>query len=256
MVNPTLKIGQVYHERFEPFSHKFFYKIFYINFNIDQLHTLRSSIFSIGKINLFSLDLKDYIDDTQNGLKEKLDCLLKNVNISLEQSDSISLSTMPRVFGYGFNPVSFWYISDKNETLKTVVVEVNNTFGDKHFYILSDKLDVAKKILPKQFHVSPFFDIKGEYHFSFHAKKVVINYFNPESSTYFFKSTLSEVKSLPFTKKNLIILTIKFPFQSFAVVAKIHWQAALLFFKKATFYKRPEPLKPNITRDSGVTHES
>ncbi|KAF0517369.1 DUF1365 domain-containing protein [Gigaspora margarita] len=51
---------------------------------------------------------------------------------------------MPRFFGYTFNPVSFYYCYDIIDALKIIVLEVNNTFGEKHLYILDRDSEADK----------------------------------------------------------------------------------------------------------------
>lgn len=46
--------------------------------------------------------------------------------------------TAPRFLGYSFNPVSFWYLYDMGKNLKAVILEVNNTFGERRMYFLKD----------------------------------------------------------------------------------------------------------------------
>ncbi len=43
---------------------------------------------------------------------------------------------MPRFLGYAFNPISIFHCYDKNNYLKVIILEVNNTFGEKHLYVL------------------------------------------------------------------------------------------------------------------------
>lgn len=98
------------------------------------------------------------------------------------------LLTAPRFLGYAFNPVSFWYIYDNEHQLKRMVLEVNNTFGERRMYLLDGSSppspprtpdsqtnaapeeispDASKKrftdVWMKDFHVSPFNSRKGSY---------------------------------------------------------------------------------------------
>ena len=107
------------------------------------------------------------------------------------------LVTAPRFLGYSFNPVSFWYIYNKRKELKAMILEVNNTFGERRIYFLRDtgpnsvpnatsltnsaraksqELDIPdmsgfsqaattrfSSSWAKDFHVSPFNSRKGAY---------------------------------------------------------------------------------------------
>ena len=76
---------------------------------------------------------------------------------------------MPRVLGLAFNPISLWYCERRDGALQAVIAEVNNTFGEKHSYLLASKPGSAPYEqayeTEKCFHVSPFFDLSGRYRF-------------------------------------------------------------------------------------------
>ena len=85
----------------------------------------------------------------------------------------VHLHTFPKVLGYVFNPVSFWYFHDEAQQCRAVMCEVNNTFGERHFYLLTapeSQAPLTKGMLlhaRKEFHVSPFFPVSGRYEFRF-----------------------------------------------------------------------------------------
>ena len=80
--------------------------------------------------------------------------------------------TMPRLFGYVFNPVSFWFCRDRDGRLRAVLCEVNNTFGEHHCYLVhhDDRRPIEADAWldgRKAFHVSPFLPVEGSYRFRF-----------------------------------------------------------------------------------------
>ena len=147
--------ASIYHKRFFPKSNEFRYSGFYIKFSIDRLNSLKSFLFSVNKFNLFSFYEKDhgYRDGSQ------LDAWVRDTlgEAGLNNFDGkIILQTFPRVLGYVFNPVSFWYCYS-NDKLTAVICEVNNTFGESHSYVIKNQNN-NNVTLPKEFHVSPFYD--------------------------------------------------------------------------------------------------
>ena len=247
MVNNFIVEGMVYHERLKPFNHRFIYNVFLLKFPLDEIEELKSPLFSFNSFNLFSFYFKDYLDGSERPLKEKIKEVLNAEGIKAE--GKIVLQTMPRILGYGFNPVSFWYVYDQEDKLEAILSEVNNTFGDRHYYLLQGFSEYKKITMQKVFHVSPFFDIEGEYQFSFNPKTVVINYFDPKSEDYFFKSTLSVVKTHEFSTRNLLKMFFKYPMMTFVVMGRIHWQAVKLFFKKAKFFSHPTPPEKILSKE-------
>ena len=149
MVNDYIVEGRIYHERLKPFNHKFFYNVFLLKFPISKIEDLKGPLFSLNRFNLFSFYFKDYLDGSARSLKEKLDDILKPQGIKTD--GKIILQTIPRILGYGFNPVSFWYIYDKADKLSAILSEVNNTFGDRHYYLLQGFSEYKKVTTKKVF---------------------------------------------------------------------------------------------------------
>lgn len=167
----------------------------------------------------------------------------------------VHLHTFPKVFGYVFNPVSFWYFHDKAQQCRAVMCEVNNTFGERHFYLLTapeSQAPLNKGMLlhaRKEFHVSPFFPVSGRYEFRFvsSANRTMarINYF--EGSLLQLSTSVSGELMHPSTLlwgKTLL----KYGWFTLAVIAKIHWQAVKLLFKGAKFHGKPTPPRQTITQ--------
>ena len=135
--------ASIYHKRLFPKANKFRYSGFYIKFSIDSLQTLKSLVFSVNRFNLFSFYEKDH------GYRDgsKLDTWAINTlgKAGLANFDGrIVLQTFPRVLGYVFNPVSFWYCY-KHDKLAAVICEVNNTFGESHSYVIKNHHNIAMR---------------------------------------------------------------------------------------------------------------
>jgi DUF1365 family protein len=85
----------------------------------------------------------------------------------LPADGEVWLQTFPRVFGYAFNPVSFWYCHDSHGQLIAVLADVNNTFGEHHAYLLANPMaapsSTAALSCRKLLHVSPFCQVAGHY---------------------------------------------------------------------------------------------
>ncbi|MCK6594496.1 MAG: DUF1365 domain-containing protein [Bacteriovoracaceae bacterium] len=225
----------IYHKRFLPVEHVFTYEAFSLRFSIYHVEELKKLIFGFNQFSLFSIHLKDYLFDPAKSFEEKFHSFAKKHALELKKFDEILLQTFPRVLGYGFNPVCFWMTYHKGE-LQQVLAEVNNTFGEKHCYFIENPHN-SEFHLEKCFHVSPFFSIEGEYQFTFKENYVGIDLIvnNKKQIATFIKS-----KEIPYTTQNLLGCFIKFPFASFVIMGKIHWQALLLWWKKVPFFTKPK----------------
>jgi uncharacterized protein len=172
-----------------------------------------------------------------------------------ELGGAVHLHTFPKVLGYVFNPVSFWYFHNQSGQCRVVLCEVNNTFGERHFYLLTapqSQAPLNKGMLlraKKEFHVSPFFPVSGRYEFRFVTSEnhslARINYFEGQVQQ------LSTSVSGELVNPSALLwgrTLVKYGWFTLAVVAKIHWQAVKLLLKGAKFHSKPAPPHQTITQ--------
>src|SRR6056300_1711887 len=168
MINSAIYNGKVIHKRFKPKVHSFKYSVFSLFIDLSELETLDKEIsfFSLNKFNLISFFEKDHGDRDGSSLTGWVIKQLQNYEINTENI-KIKLLCYPRIFGYVFNPLSVFYIYDKNENIIAILYEVKNTFGEQHTYVFKVKDD--QKLLQhncsKKFHVSPFIEMTCSYFF-------------------------------------------------------------------------------------------
>ncbi len=241
MTKASLSHGHVMHARHGKIKNAFRYPVFSLFFCLAEeplvVKTLQTRFRS-----LLSLKAQDYLHGDANSLERGIrDFLLQNCAYEAEE---IWLQTFPRMLGYAFNPISFWFCK-RAGVLEAVLCEVNNTFGERHFYwvqsigseILSDQWLKAEKV----FHVSPFFPVDGYYEFRFKlapsSSKVDISYFGPDSELRLTTSVSGNFEPLP--QATFAALFLRYGWMTALVVLRIHWQAFRLWLKKASFYSKP-----------------
>jgi len=165
----------------------------------------------------------------------------------------IELLAQPRVFGYVFNPVSFWLCRRTDNALVAVICEVTNTFGDRHSYLCAhqDQRPIAPDDTleaTKIFHVSPFQPIEGGYSFRFDVSDdrigIWIDYQRADGGLI---ATLTG-KRKPLTNRSILRALLRRPLGARRVMALIHWQALKLWLKGAVFRTRPEPPANEVSR--------
>lgn len=241
--------GKVMHRRRLPFENRFVYPVFYLLINCDELDRLDSWLFGINRRRPLSVNFKDYGDGHDPRLWVR--ALLKQQGID-DTGKTLWLQTFPRVFGYAFNPVSFWYCVGKEGVIDAVIAEVNNTFGDRHCYLLRNNGSTRSLLefkAKKQLHVSPFYPVKGEYRFKFGsdfgAPRVQIDYYQMDELQL---NTVIWGKALRLTTRRLFAALMKQPLLTLGVMTRIHWQALRLWLKGATFHQRPTPSSEEISR--------
>ncbi|WP_308419671.1 DUF1365 domain-containing protein [Chitinimonas koreensis] len=157
------------------------------------------------------------------------------------------LQTFPRLFGYAFNPVSFWYCHDAAGQLIALLADVRNTFGERHRYLLSAEgaapIAVGQVLqCRKVFHVSPFCQVEGRYQFRLRdtaaSAFVGIDYFDRAG---LLLRTSVGGRRRPFTFRQLWGAVLRQPLLTFGIVARIHLQALRLWYRKVPFFAKPSP---------------
>ena len=243
----------VYHKRHTPAVHDFSHKVLYLALNLKDIECLKSKLFSINRFNIFSLSWKNYGFELFEDPKTYVKKTLEKFEINPQSIEEIVFLTMPKILGYAFNPVSFWLCFNKTGDLFSVLVEVNNTFGERHAYVCFQKnLEPIKKNTriskDKIFHVSPFCEVEGYYEFRFNIESqkidIDINYYKDDSILI---STSIRANKNALIDKYLAKYIIKLPIMLFKVIILIHYHAFRLWIKKVQYFKKPAKPTQDLT---------
>ena len=246
--------GQVIHKRFKPKEHFFKYKVFSLLLDLSELSLLdkKLKIFSYNKFNILSFYDIDHGPRDGTSLISWVKENLNNNNINSKEI-KIKLLCYPRVWGYIFNPLSIFFVYDKNSNLISILYEVKNTFGEQHTYVF--KIDKDNQLFEhsckKKFHVSPFIEMNCLYYFKIlkptDKLSVVINQ-NDDGGKLLFASQDGLKNEL--NNKNLMISYISNPLMSFKIIGAIHFEAFKLWIKGIKLVKKKFKIKNNITFES------
>ena len=253
--------AKVMHHRMHPKNNKFTYRVFYLLKNLDQLPSLQKlPILGVNRAGFMSFHEKDHgAKSNKTNTKKWAENIASTYGIKTGAYD-IMLLSYPRVLGYVFNPVSFWFFIDKkNQTLHAILCEVNNTFGETHLYFCKNEDDSAIHsdqwmITEKIFHVSPFLERKGFYQFRFAWEKdklgIWIDYYDKNHKKTLLTSLTGSFEDA--TKNKLFMCFIRYPLVTFKTIALIHYQALKLFIKRIKYLTKPEQKEPQITLSTNV----
>ena len=162
----------VTHARRTPRAHAFTYPALYFGLDVDELPSAgeRLRLFGHNRRAVVSLRDEDYLGGGPGTLRERAEALLARHGVAAPAR--LHLVTMPRLLGRVFNPVSFFHAFDEHGRQSAVIAEVNNTFGETHLYTLVDRVREDPRFAgiyasPKDFHVSPFYKVEGDYEWRF-----------------------------------------------------------------------------------------
>ena len=243
--------GHVIHKRFWPKKHFFRYKVFSLLIDLSELSQLEKklTLFSYNKFNVLSFyDIDHGPRDGSSLIDWVKENMTKN-NISTEEI-TIKLLCYPRIWGYVFNPLSVFFVYDKNSNLVSILYEVKNTFNEQHTYIF--KLQKSEKLIEhscrKKFHVSPFIEMNCTYYFKITkpGEKISV-YIDQYDNKNKLLVALQEGIKVTLNNKNLIKVFFSHPVMSFKIILAIHFEAFKLWIKGIKFVKKKFKIKNNIT---------
>lgn len=246
-----LATGEVRHTRLRPTRHAFEYPTFFVLLPMRALRSAAQPMIRRNRWGWLSFHDADHGQGGPDALAW-VEALLASEGLTGTDGE-IWLQTYPRVLGIVFKPVSFWYCHRRDGSLGAVVVEVNNTFGERHCYLLSGEAlcfgreQQAKKV----FHVSPFCAIEGHYRFRFMrtADRIVARVDHDDDQGPLILTSLSGHLA-PLTPRSVARASLRMPLLTLGVIVRIHWQALKLWLKRVPFVSKPEAPKSFVTRGS------
>ena len=242
----SLYVGEVMHRRSRPKAYEFVYRVFNIVLDIDRLGDppARCRLFSHNRFNLFSFHDRDHGPRDGSPLRPWIDQQLAAAGLSHAGAD-VRLLCMPRVLGYGFDPLSIWYCHDADGDLRAVLYQVKNTFGDQHGYLLpagDQPSGPPDHEFDKIFHVSPLIAMDARYRIRTTTPddKLAVLIRESDDQGEFLVATLTGERR-EMTDAALIRQFLRVPFMSLKVIVAIHWQAIRLMLRGVKYTSRPEP---------------
>ncbi len=247
-------------------------------FDLDEIATLPAqlALFSNDRRNVYNFRERDFLPTTEilhqptppapgpapiAGLKDRVIAHLATHGIDLA-GGRVMLITLPRVFGYQFNPVSFYFCYDRQGRPVASIAEVSNTFKEMKPFVLGPTTSattanavIFSRRTPKYFYVSPFSDLDVAFDFTLHTPgdKLAIQIDDYAAGARTLTSVLTGSRT-SLTNGRLAWFTFKYPFITLRVMALIHWQALQLYLKRVPWFAKSA--RPEAQRDLYRPHSS
>ena len=249
----ALYIGEVAHRRVHGFDHALRYRLYMLLLDIDaaerRIRPLRWLTY--GRFGLMSFSPRDHGDRSATPLRTQIETHLTAAGVDLE-GGAIRLLTMPRILGYGFNPLSVYFCHYADGTLAALLYEVTNTFHERHSYLVALPADAPpgaiRQTTEKTFFVSPFMDMDLTYDFTVRppgeAVSVVVAVRKGDQPI--LTATFAG-RRRPLTDRDLVRAWITHPLLTWKVMWGIHWEAARGMLKGARYRNRDTPPAHPVT---------
>lgn len=169
---------------------------------------------------------------------------LREHDEELRVGDRCWLVTIPRVAGYQFNPVSFYFFV-RGGVPFAATAEVSNTFGETKRYFLGPHTLSARSAfrlrVRKEFYVSPFSDADTEFDFTltWNGTRLAVQIDEYQHGQRTLHSVLTGT-SRPLRDRTLAWFALKYPLLSLQVILRIHTQALRLYLKGLPWHRKSD----------------
>ncbi len=237
-VNSSLYSCTVAHTRLRPVRHSFSTRTFMFFLDLDEIDSLcaRVPLISRNRFNAYTFSDADHIHRGSSDLRANVEAFLRENGVD-EAVGRIRLLTNLRVFGYVFNPVSFFVCDDAAGEPLAMLVEVHNTFGEMKPFLLTREHFARNRyrdIRDKHFYISPFseLDHQLELRLPLPGERLNLQVINRRrhEDTPFLTASLTG-RRVPLTTSRLAAYSLRFPLITMRIMAQIHWHALRLWWK-------------------------
>jgi uncharacterized protein len=256
----ALYVGSVMHRRLMPRNHRFRYSAFWLLLDLEQLDALSKRLwfFSYGRFNLLSLRNSDHGDGSDVPLSTQISRHLRNAGIDIT-GGSVRLFCMPRVLGYGFNPISIYFCQAADGSFAAMLYEVHNTFGQRHSYLIpvTAQAKTIHQRCEKKFYVSPFLDMDLGYEFSVRIpdEQIAFTIRAGQSGRPVMTACLLGTRRA-LNDASLLRAFILFPLLTLKVTLAIHFEALRLWLKGMQLRTRPAPPVSLVSTSHAISKQT
>lgn len=228
---PAIVRGKVLHNRRKPFQHGLTFKTYEWLLDLDQ--PLPNSVFA-------SFLPEDHFGGKSASLRDAVETFAREHGASIERGDRVIMLATARSIGYVFNPLSVYWCLDAGNDVRWAILEIHNTYGERHAHVIYPDAQ-GRVVIAKEFYVSPFFEIRGEYHVRLildsHHVHTSVNLH--QDNELIFTASFSGTP-VPATRLNLLRAAVRTPFASYQTMVRIKAHGIWLWLRRLPVIRRPE----------------
>ena len=248
----ALYVGRVIHERMHGIRHRLAYRVYMLLLDLDHIENRRPGLLGRGRFGLLSWRAGDHGDRSGRPLRVQVEGHLAEAGIDIA-GGPIRLLTMPRILGYGFNPLSVFFCHHPDGTLAAILYEVTNTFHERHSYLIATPSadGPVRQSADKAFFVSPLMDMDLTYDFTVRppGEAVGVTIAVRRGQMPILTASFAGERR-PLTSGALVRAFVTHPLLTWKVMWGIHWEAAVSMIKGAKYRSRGAPPAHPVTLGS------
>jgi DUF1365 family protein len=239
----------VWHQRLAPKRYALRHAMFMCYLDLDELDELARRLrwFSRNRWNLYSFSDADHLREEHRSarpLKQRLAEYLAAQGIELGADSRIRLLTLPRIFGYVFNPISIYFCFAQPQGAPVcAIAEVGNTFGEQKLYLLPAPSSPDGALftlrIPKHYYVSPFSSLTLQFDFRLRLPEQTldIRIDDYDGEQRILRSGLrGQRQSL--RDARLLWFLLVYPLLTLQVIGLIHWHALQLWLRGLPWHRK------------------
>lgn len=246
---PALVVGRVVHHRLRPVRHVVDHRHYAWLVDLDDLPRLR------GPLRLLAdFRAEDHLDGGAlgGGIGGDVTRFLARHGIHRAQGDRLIMLAHPRSLGHGFNPLSVHWCLRADGQVRAVVLEVHNTYRQRHAYLLRPGADGRAEV-GKEFYVSPFNDLDGSYAVRLRLEEEVVVAVRLDVAGQRVLQATLHGRARPASTANVLRAAALMPLMTHRVSALIRLHGIWLWLRRLPVRPRPEHDRPD--RDGSVHDE-
>lgn len=236
--------GTVRHIRTRPSAYQLEHDVYYAALDLSELDEVsrRFHLVSRNRRNILEFRDADHLLPPATDLRAAVWELLRAEGFDPD-GWRVMLVTNLRVFGYVFNPASFYLCRNRAGELEAVIVEVHNTHGERHLYTLRPDVTPAAHVasMDKAMYVSPFIAMDARYTIRVQDRpdvlRIVID--EAEHGERMLQASVA-LRRLPLTDRTLARMLVRHPFVTQKTIGLIHLHALRLWRQGIRFRRRSE----------------
>jgi DUF1365 family protein len=234
----------VMHQRLSPKRHGFSYGVFYLWLDLDELPQWDRALhfLSRNRFNLFSFYDEDHLGGSAKDLKQGVMGKMAEEGVDVSRVAAVRMLAFPRVLGYIFNPVTFYFAYAVDGQVVAAMVQVTNTFREQKLYVVKEAGAGGgwRLVTPKAFYVSPFseLDLKFDFQLREPNEGLRIGVDDLDAGGEKVLVSLLTGKRQELSDGHLLKCALTYPLLTLKVIFLIHWQAFRLWLKKLPVHRK------------------